>query len=375
MAYAGICGADNLQAHSDPYFHIGSFVQIRAFTETGNGSSCPVTTVTGNAPPISDASQGTNWVIPKGTYFELTGSATDADGDDLTYCWEEYDLGPGGSPNNPSGNAPIFRSFNPVTTPSRSFPRWTDIVNGTQTQGEILPSYARNLRFRLTVRDGLGGVNWDEAELITVADSGPLQVTYPNALGITWTGGTNETVTWAVNGTNGAPVNATNVDILLSVDGGFTYPYLLLAGTPNDGSQSITVPPVPTTTARIRVGGSNNVFFDISNRNFTIEADPTSVPESGVVGKEMLIGNEPNPFSNITHVRFQLDEPTPVKLRIYDPSGRVIATLADGVLEAGTHTQSWDGTDTDNRRVPAGVYFYRLEAGNRIESKQLVLTN
>src|SRR5690606_18588110 len=231
MAYAGICGADNIQGNSDDYFHVGSFVQIRAYTESGSGNNCPVKTPTGNAPPVADATQGANWVIPIGTPFELTGSAIDSDDDDLTYCWEEYDLGPAGSPNNPSGNAPIFRSFDPVSTPSRVFPRWFDIVNNTQTQGEILPSYARNLRFRLTVRDGHGGVHYDEAELLSVAAVGPFQVTYPNALGIVWQAGTNETVTWNVNGTNGAPVNCANVDILLSTDGGFTYPHAILLNT------------------------------------------------------------------------------------------------------------------------------------------------
>ena len=375
MAYAGICGVDNIQGNSDDYFHVGSFVQIRAYTESGSGNNCPVNTPTGNAPPVADAFQGANWAIPIGTPFELTGSGSDADGDPLTYCWEQYDLGPAGSPNNPSGNAPIFRSFDPVSGSSRVFPRWFDIVNNTQSQGEIMPSYVRNLKFRLTVRDGQGGSHYDEAEMITVAAIGPFQVTYPNNLGVVWQSGTNETVTWNVNGTNGAPINCANVDILLSTDGGFTYPHTILLNTPNDGSQSIQVPPIATTTGRIRVQASNNVFFDISNRNFTIESDPSSAPVAELPAGQMLIGSDPNPFSGITHIRYRLEESTPVRLQIFDASGRVMATLADGVMEAGLHTNSWDGTDINNRRVPAGVYFYRLEAGNHVESKQMVLTN
>jgi hypothetical protein len=81
---------------------------------------------------------------------------------------------------------------------------------------------------------------------------------------------TLETVTWDPAGTASAPVNCANVDILLSTDGGATYPYTLLTGTPNDGSALIAVPAVATTTARIMVRASGNVFFDISDSDFTI---------------------------------------------------------------------------------------------------------
>src|SRR4029453_11244429 len=94
MAYAGICGADNTQAHSDPYFHAKSLEEINTWLE-GNGGACTVETASTDATPVIDTgSLPPEVTIPIHTPFALSGSATDADGDALTYNWEQYDLGP-----------------------------------------------------------------------------------------------------------------------------------------------------------------------------------------------------------------------------------------------------------------------------------------
>jgi hypothetical protein len=143
MAYAGICSPQNIQNNSDDHFHTHSIQEIVAYTTTGNGNNCPVITNTGNSAPTSEAGTG-GFTIPINTPFILTGSGTDPNGGDvLSYNWEEYDLGPAGHPNSPVNNAPIFRSFPSVPEPFRYFPRLSDIVNNTQTLGEILPSYTR----------------------------------------------------------------------------------------------------------------------------------------------------------------------------------------------------------------------------------------
>jgi subtilisin-like proprotein convertase family protein len=286
MAYAGICGAGNLQSNSDPYFHAKSLEEIQnTITSTG---TCAVVTATGNNPPVVNAGQ--TYIIPIGTPFELTGSATDPDGDPLTYAWEEYDLGPAGVPNSPTGNAPLFRSFSPTPSPTRTFPATLRIVNGatvagplltnTPVLGEILPTYARFLRFRLTARDNKavgGGVDYAATNL-TVSDvGGPFLVTAPNTSSVIWRVGVPQRVSWNVANTTAAPISAANVDIMLSVDGGRTFPYTLLAGTPNDGDQQVTLPTTLTATsqARIKVKASGNVFFDLSNQDFQIQV-PTS---------------------------------------------------------------------------------------------------
>ena len=276
MAYAGICSAtNNLAPNSIAYFHTYSFDQITNYITTGSGNSCPAATATGNTPPnvVPDA---LNYTIPYQTPFSLNATGSDANGDALTYSWEEYDLGASGNWNAPVGDAPIFRPFPPVTTGSRTFPKISDIVNNTTTIGEILPSYARTLKFRITVRDnrvGGGGVMHPEDTVrVSVINTGaPFAVTAPNTA-LTWTAGQPATVTWNVSNTDIAPINCANVSISLSTDGGFTYPVTILSSTANDGSQVITVPANITTSARIRVQAVGNIFFDISNANFTIQA-------------------------------------------------------------------------------------------------------
>ena len=278
MAYAGICGSQNIQPNSDDHFHTHSIQEIVAYTTTGNGNTCPVITNTGNSAPTSEAGTG-GFTIPVNTPFILTGSATDPNGSDvLSYNWEEYDLGAAGHPNSPVGNAPIFRSFPSVPVPFRVFPRMSDIVNNTQTIGEILPSYARALNFRLTVRDNnvnpsAGGVHYDLITFAVTDQAGPFLVTAPNTA-VVWPIGGLGMVTWDVANTDVAPVSCTNVDITLSTDGGYTYPITLATNTPNDGSHNVTVPNNPNTQSRVRVMCANNIFFDISNVNFTIQTVP-----------------------------------------------------------------------------------------------------
>ncbi|MBK8983725.1 MAG: hypothetical protein IPM38_15750 [Ignavibacteria bacterium] len=272
MGYAGICGADNLQNFSNDHFHTGSISEIVAYTQTSTGNNCPVQTATGNTPPSVTVPAG-GFTIPIGTPFQLTGSATDVNNPgSLTYNWEQYDIGPAGSPNSPTGNAPIFRSFSSVTTPTRIFPKISDIVNNTQTIGEILPSYTRSLNFRMTVRDnntGGGGIGFSTVSFNVNSGAGPFTVSSPNT-NVNWNSSVPQTITWNVANTTASPVSCANVNILLSTDGGYTYPYTLLTGTPNDGSQSVNLPGVSTTTARIKVEANGNIFFDISNTNFQI---------------------------------------------------------------------------------------------------------
>jgi len=272
MAYAGICSPQNLQNNSDPYFHVINFDEIVSFTNSGSGNGCAVITNTGNGAPTVTVPTG-GFYIPKSTPFSLTGSATDPNGDALTYNWEEFDLGPAGAPGTPSGNAPIFRAWAPTANPTRYFPRLQNLLNNTTVIGEILPTYARTLTFRLVARDnkvGGGGVNYAQMQFNVDGNSGPFAVTSPNT-NVNWAGNSLQTITWNVTNTNAAPVNCANVSILLSTDGGQTFPNVLLASTPNDGSESVTIPNTPSTTARIKVQAVGNIFFDLSNVNFVIE--------------------------------------------------------------------------------------------------------
>ena len=275
MAYAGICGVNNdLQPHSDSMFHHESLSEITTFITGTTGNSCPVLTTLPNQVPTVSA--GPAYTLPIGTPFTLTGVASDPDGDILTYSWEERDRGLTQTDANAAdnGNTPLFRTFAPVYSASRTFPKMSDIVNNTTTIGEKLPALARTLTMRLTVRDNRtngGAINSSDVALTVVATAGPFVVTAPNTA-ITVASGSALNVTWNVANTNIAPVSVANVSVLLSVDGGYTYPYTLAASVANSGATVVTLPPgLQSTTARVKVAAVGNVFFDISNANFTIQ--------------------------------------------------------------------------------------------------------
>jgi len=434
MAYAGICGVDNLQTHSDPYWSQRSFDEITAYTSgaenslneiqmgvltgfsgtsqfqlsyNGNlsapiirgsnftvagikaaiegiegwpaGATVTASTVgdtaftitfggtlagvnvpnlvmsnvtggatgyvgeitagglttrrgavstTGNNAPEVTVPAG--YTIPVRTPFALTGSATDVDGDALTYLWEQNDRGAASGTSlisNTKTNGPLFRQFGTRAVvsatdtllynspgenhvdgnPTRVFPDMKQILaNNTNAEtgacptaaatptatdiecfSEYLPTAAyvgfsgvnaspASLHFKLTARDGRGGVNSATTTLTLASGAGPFLVTSQSSAA-TLTGGAPTTVTWDVANTNAAPVNTANVKISLSTDGGETFPTVLAESVPNNGSATVTIPSVATTTARIKVEAIGNVFFDVSNTNFAITAAPVAV--------------------------------------------------------------------------------------------------
>ena len=353
MAYAGICSPQNLQSNSDDYFHNINFVEMVNYTTNGNGNSCPVITNTGNSEPVATVPAG-GFTIPINTPFMLVGSGTDPDNDPLTYCWEEWDLGPAGHPNSPSGNAPIFRSFDPVDVPYRYFPKLSNILNNTQTIGEILPTYTRTLTFRLTVRDnqaGGGGVNYAQMQSINVTNTaGPFLVTQPNT-SVTWQGNTIQTVTWDVANTSVAPVNVTQVNILLSTDGGQNFTEVLAANTSNDGSEDLFLPNLPTTQARIKVEAVGNVFFDLSNVNFTIEDFvPVELTAFFALSTEKGIMLKWTTASENNNSGFLIER----------SSNKVDFNEVAFVNGKGTTTEVTDYEYNDNVTKP-GTYYYRLK--------------
>ncbi|MGZ4064049.1 MAG: reprolysin-like metallopeptidase, partial [Bacteroidia bacterium] len=357
MAYAGICGSDDLAAHSIAYFHGISYDEIVNYTNSGAGNSCAVTTTTGNNPPSVTGS--ITYTIPKSTPFSLTGSATDPDGDPLTYSWEEMDLGPGSGGAWNSGTAPYFESNAPIASPTRMFPKLAVVLSGlyTTTKGEYLPSTAQTLKFRLTARDnkmGGGGVCSASSQVV-IDNSGPLAITYPNAAGIIWPTGSTQTITWNVNGTDVAPVSCTNVNVLLSYDNGTTFTTTLMASTANNGSLTITVPTVTTTmtNCRIRVESVGNIFFDINDRVFTISTVTGLNEMSSNNGVNLLVA--PNPFSDsFTLKAGSLDAGSETVVTITDVLGKIIKQESIGGVSNLNRSFSLDG-------LSRGLYFVSVK--------------
>lgn len=277
MGYAGITSQD-VQPNSDAYFHAASIQQVTNNVKT---KTCPTSTPTGNTTPT--ASAGLDFTIPKSTPFMLTGSGSDANGDALTYIWEQFDnasssqTGASSAASATKTTGPTFRSYNPTTTPSRYFPQMASILTGaTTTQGteiavEALPSVARTMNFRFTVRDNRAGgsANNSDDMIVTVnGTAGPFAIT-SQGTATSYAGGTSQAVTWNVAGTTANGVNCANVDILWSTNNGASWT-TLIAGTTNDGSENITIPNSATTTGRIMIKGTNHIFFDVNNANITV---------------------------------------------------------------------------------------------------------
>jgi hypothetical protein len=367
MAYAGICGSiDNLANNSIAYFHAVSYDEIINYTNFSSGNSCAVIIPSGNQAPVVTGSS--NYTVPKSTPFFLTGSATDPDGDPLTYSWEEMDAGLTTSSWN-TGTRPYFRSYVPTTNPTRLFPNATVVNSGnyTGTRGEYLPTTAQTLNFRLTARDnkmGGGGVCYANNQVVIDA-SGPFTVTYPSATGVVWYSSAIDTVKWDVNGTDQAPVACDSVRILISFNSGTSYS-VLVASTPNDGYQLVTVPTVSAniTTCRIKVESKGNIFYDIGNNVFTITTDAPPPPADvnvKVIGKNTINGLQvwPNPFKQSLFVSAaNLDAKSTTDLLVTNVLGEV-------VWKSTYKNKTQLGEELDLTHLAGGVYFIRLSNGNQ----------
>ena len=199
-----------------------------------------------------------SYTIPLRTPFALTGSATDADGDPLTYSWEQNDRGAAAGSsllNNTKTNGPLFAMFplsapisesdtllynspneNHLTTsPTRVFPDLQQILDNNtnadtgscpigpiappvtipikECYSEFLPTSdyvgfagvnatPLSLHMRLTARDGKGGTSSADTTLLLTSGTGPFLVTAPNTA-VTWTAGSTRTVTWDPRGHSG----------------------------------------------------------------------------------------------------------------------------------------------------------------------------
>jgi len=258
MSYGnGICGDDDIQGKNDLYFHWYSLQEMnQTISAVGCYTTCPATNT---VPTVSwDACP-----VPPMTPFELEGTGSDADGDALTYVWEQADHHPfqydlTTTPDN--GAIPLYRSYPPSSSPTRSFPSTSGVISGTLPLGETWHTVNRDLTFALTVRDGKGGT-CTYTNTVTVSGGTTFEVTAPS-------GGTSECevdITWNVAGTTAPPFNEANVNIFLSTDNGLTFPFQLALGTANDGTETVILPDLTIGNARIRVEAANGCFYNISD--------------------------------------------------------------------------------------------------------------
>ena len=284
MAYAGICGVEDLQNNSEATFHAGSIAQIDSFTNAGGSCFNEVAGVVANLnDPIIAAID--NSTIPANTAFVLDGPATDVETIELTYQWDQMDAG---CPTNAisfgtdTGFNGLFRSYEPRKNVSkRNFPALGTQLGGLFDDAEVIPCNDRDVNLRLTVRDGFSGRDSEDVR-VTVRDTGEVfEITNLDTEFQIYATGTPLPVTWRVAGTDQAPINCSNVDIeLLTISAdGSSYSVHRLLTTANDNSESVDIIPASSShpRARIRVKCSDNIFYDISAADFSVDGTASGV--------------------------------------------------------------------------------------------------
>ncbi len=348
MAYPGLCSGDNIQPFRDPYFHGMSLAAMAEYIDDDGG--CATTSNNNNTPPsVTPPFPALGYyLIPGQTPFTLTASASDAEDANLTYCWEQVEHESPGPPTGDRVDNPLFRSWLPTTNPARTFPQMSDVLNGTTTPGETLPTTQRWMTFIVTARDNHspgGGFNQGVVQINVCGHLGPFAVTQP-AAGAQALEGSVFTITWDVAGTNARPINTSNIRILLSTDNGATFLVTLAASTSNDGSFSFIVPHANTQQARIKVEAIDNIFFNVSPV-FTIIPRPTitatgslTITAGGpsVTAQVATVSDERDAAGSLT-VTTTSSIPTGVTLSLNNNSGTVSATgTAQCISYQGTHS-------------------------------------
>jgi len=253
MAYANSCNNRWNYGSRQGYFNGWSIAQMMDRVNIGG---CGTTIQSSNNTPQVNPCNVNSFLIPIGTPFKLTGNATNEDNDELQYNWEQVDNGGGegrsqGATLNQGGSngltagfsdaAPLFRSYFYSDSPTRYFPNLSDYIENVNTVGtdfEVLPQVERQINFVFTVRDcndEVGGLAQD-LFAVNVDGSGPLVVNDICSSG-TLTAGDNYNLTWNTNGSDNL---CTNVNIMMSVDGGLTFPYTL-AENVNYSNQEVNI--------------------------------------------------------------------------------------------------------------------------------------
>ncbi len=109
-----------------------------------------------------------------------------------------------------------------------------------------------------------------------------------------------------------------------------------------------------------------DLTVDVSGGGVGVTPDPAAPERTG------FVAISPNPFGAAVDLRFSLAQAGPVRLAIYDVTGRRVTDIVDRSMPTGTHREAWDGRDGAGRDLSPGIYFARLEAAGVAETRKIV---
>ncbi|MCA9679438.1 MAG: T9SS type A sorting domain-containing protein, partial [Myxococcales bacterium] len=185
------------------------------------------------------------------------------------------------------------------------------------------------------------------------------------------------------DGGPGDPLPDTGAAYAFESDGGpWTALYKLVAPEAQSGDQlgNVAISGLTTMAGALNEDGGEGDPLPDAGAVYVHDGTLSGVEEgnpAGTIdptGRFMAHSPLPNPFSPRTSIRYELPADGAVRLRVFDVSGRHVRTLVDRPLQrAGTHTVTWDGTNTERQSVASGVYFYRLESGSHHAIRRMVL--
>lgn len=351
MGYASLCSPQNIQSHSDLYFHVVSIDEMWANITTGN-STCGVATNLSSNLFTPTANAGNDFIIPKSTPYILKGQGSDGDNDPISFCWEQIDNEITAIPPSETAiSGAIYRSVNPKLNGNRYLPELSTVINGSiSSMWEVTPSVAREMNFKLTVRDNnveAGQVASDDLKVTVTNAAGPFVVSSQNTDNLVWTENTTETITWDVAGTDSNGIDVTNVNILLSTDGGKTFSTTLIANTLNDGTENITVPNIPASKCFVMVEAVGNFFYAINTKIFSIGEftevcdtysstnTPLDIPDNNLGGiiSSIAVAENFNIEKVTVNVKINHTWVSDLTLTLESPTGTIIELLSGACFD------------------------------------------
>jgi CubicO group peptidase (beta-lactamase class C family) len=203
----------------------------------------------------------------------------------------------------------------------------------------------------------IGALLWDYDHLPGVT------VVTPNG-GEAWVMNETVDITWTSESVD-------DVKIELSIDSGTSWT-TIVDSTPSSGTYSwIVNAATPSAECLMRINDiSDSTLYDESDSVFAIDILPLveNNLDENIPTEYEVTQNFPNPFNPVTTIKYQIPELSFVTLKVYDVLGNEVGTLVNEEKPIGNYEVEFDGVD-----LPSGVYFYRLQAGDFVETKKMIL--